>query len=41
MKDKVEKMGQVFTPNNIVKKMVDLIKYGKNILEPSAGKVHF
>lgn len=37
MEYKVEDMGQVFTPDNIVLSMIDLIKNNGNILEPSCG----
>lgn len=37
MNYKVEDLGQVFTPDNIVSKMISLIKNGKRILEPSCG----
>jgi adenine-specific DNA-methyltransferase len=36
-KYKVEDLGQVFTPNNIVDDMVSMIKNGSRILEPSCG----
>ena len=34
---KVEDLGQVFTPSNMVSDMINLIKNGKNVLEPSCG----
>jgi adenine-specific DNA-methyltransferase len=34
---KVEDLGQVFTPDNIVNQMIDMIKFGGRILEPSCG----
>jgi adenine-specific DNA-methyltransferase len=34
---KIKRLGQVFTPENIAKKMVKLIKNGNRILEPSCG----
>ena len=36
-KYKVEDLGQVFTPSNIVDEMVSMIKNGVRILEPSCG----
>jgi adenine-specific DNA-methyltransferase len=33
----VKTLGQVFTPDIIIDFMINLIKYGENILEPSAG----
>jgi adenine-specific DNA-methyltransferase len=37
----IDNLGQVFTPNNIVKRMLNLIKNGKDILEPSSGNGSF
>ncbi|WP_129408386.1 Eco57I restriction-modification methylase domain-containing protein [Marinitoga lauensis] len=34
---KIKRLGQVFTPENIAKKMINLIKNGNRILEPSCG----
>jgi len=34
---KVEDLGQVFTPDNIVNQMIDMIKFDGRILEPSCG----
>ena len=34
---KINNLGQVFTPEHIVSKMVGLIKNGNSILEPSCG----
>ena len=36
-KYKVEDLGQVFTPVNIVNEMISMIKNGDRILEPSCG----
>lgn len=36
-KKKVEDLGQVFTPNKIVETMIELIKNGTDIMEPSCG----
>ena len=37
MKYKVEDLGQVFTPDDIVNQMIDLIKNGWRVFEPSCG----
>jgi type I restriction-modification system DNA methylase subunit len=34
---KVEDLGQVFTPEDIVNQMIDMIKCEGRILEPSCG----
>jgi len=38
---KVSMYGQVFTPDNVVNQMINLIQYGNNILEPSCGNGQF
>lgn len=37
----IEFLGQVFTPPNIIKKMIQLIRNGKSVLEPSCGDAKF
>ncbi len=37
MINKIEELGQIFTPIKIVKQMISIIKNGSSILEPSSG----
>ncbi|KLO23428.1 DNA methyltransferase [Marinitoga sp. 1197] len=41
LKYKEKNLGQIFTPSHIVEKMVRLIRYGNNILEPAVGNGEF